>query len=384
MIQVTTVKQVTNAIFVLMTVLTLRIGPAIGQPSHSAGQAPVAPDDVRLMKLPAPLRDQGRLVLIEPDEDKRADLVEVLAEKDAVGALDFLLALLESDPSADVRENIVDELEEVDDPRVNPALERRVLVDSDLDIALAALELLRARSTRPLMRSARAAARQWSGRAGRTEAVGRLAARARSLDDNRARWAAADVLPDAARAFFVEAGGDCRSACSRSATSVTEAKPRSAWRRAMLRYHEQHAFDFAITLGDNFYPSGMDSPSDPRWESWWSALYDPLKIQFYAAFGNHDWNQPNGPAAEILFSQAQSELADAGCVLHLRSGTGAVFCAGYGHHLGGAAALAGRRAGQKPRHVEGGLRAPPDLLGGAARRQQSENRAAAAGAEGSG
>jgi tartrate-resistant acid phosphatase type 5 len=72
---------------------------------------------------------------------------------------------------------------------------------------------------------------------------------------------------------------------------------------AMLRYHQQHSFDFAITLGDNFYPRGMDSPSDPRWDSWWSALYDPLKIQFYAAFGNHDWNQPNGPAAEILFSQ---------------------------------------------------------------------------------
>ena len=47
---------------------------------------------------------------------------------------------------------------------------------------------------------------------------------------------------------------------------------------AMLRYHQQRPFDFAITLGDNFYPAGMDSPTDPRWDTWWSALYDPLKI----------------------------------------------------------------------------------------------------------
>jgi 3',5'-cyclic AMP phosphodiesterase CpdA len=72
---------------------------------------------------------------------------------------------------------------------------------------------------------------------------------------------------------------------------------------AMLQYHRQHPFDFAVTLGDNFYPGGMESPADPRWETWWSALYDPLKIPFYATLGNHDWNQPNSPAAEILFTR---------------------------------------------------------------------------------
>ena len=59
---------------------------------------------------------EGRLILAEPDEDKRADLVEALAERHAVAALDFLLAVLDTDPSADVRENIVDELEEVATP----------------------------------------------------------------------------------------------------------------------------------------------------------------------------------------------------------------------------------------------------------------------------
>ena len=70
-----------------------------------------------------------------------------------IGALDFLLALLDTDPSADVRENIVDELEEVEDPRVDPALRAAGAASIPTsDIALAALELLRAATTTPLMR----------------------------------------------------------------------------------------------------------------------------------------------------------------------------------------------------------------------------------------
>ncbi len=71
---------------------------------------------------------------------------------------------------------------------------------------------------------------------------------------------------------------------------------------AMLRYHRKNPFDFAITLGDNFYPKGMESPSDPRWKTWWDELYDPLGIQFYAALGNHDWGFPDSPAAEVVYT----------------------------------------------------------------------------------
>jgi tartrate-resistant acid phosphatase type 5 len=289
-----------NAIFLLMVVL-MPGGPALPEAQAVAGQVVRAPDDARVAKLPEALREQGRTILAEPDEDKRADLVEELAEKDALGALDFLLVLLETDPSADVRENIVDELEHVDDPRVNPALEHRVLVDRDLDIALAALELLRARATSPLMSllEQRLAVERKSGS---TEAVGRLAL-------EHERWTTVvrgGLLPTffqqpPARFSLKPAGLPIRVLAFGDFGDGSDAQKRVAG--AMLRYHEGHAFDFAITLGDNFYPRGMDSPSDPRWETWWSALYDPLKIQFYAAFGNHDWNQPNGPAAEILFSQ---------------------------------------------------------------------------------
>jgi tartrate-resistant acid phosphatase type 5 len=72
---------------------------------------------------------------------------------------------------------------------------------------------------------------------------------------------------------------------------------------AMLQYHRQRPFDFAITLGDNFYNKGMRSVDDPRWKTWWDQLYDPLGIQFYATLGNHDYGFPQSPEAEVLYSK---------------------------------------------------------------------------------
>ena len=40
-------------------------------------------------------------------------------------------------------------------------------------------------------------------------------------------------------------------------------------------------FDFGLTFGDNFYPSGMTSPDDTRWRDWWESLYGPLGVVFY-------------------------------------------------------------------------------------------------------
>jgi len=286
----------------LMALLTTRTGPVVtAQSSTTGNQVVVSLDDARLMKLPAALREDGRRILAEPDEDRRADLAESLAEKDAIGALDFLLALLDSDPSADVRENVVDELEGIDDPRIDVALERRVLVDPDPDIVLASLELMRARRAWPLMRllEQRLAAER---KGGSSAAVSRFVA-------EQERWTTlvrGGLLPT----FFQSppavfslkpAGSPIRVLAFGDYGDGSDAQKHVA--AAMHRYNEQSRFDFGITLGDNFYPAGMNSPSDPRWDTWWSALYDPLKIEFYASFGNHDWNQSNGPAAEILFAQ---------------------------------------------------------------------------------
>jgi tartrate-resistant acid phosphatase type 5 len=71
---------------------------------------------------------------------------------------------------------------------------------------------------------------------------------------------------------------------------------------AMNRFHAKTPFDFAVTLGDNFYPGGMTGPTDPRWERHFERLYGPMRIRFYPSLGNHDWVLADSPVAEILYS----------------------------------------------------------------------------------
>src|SRR5262249_27210170 len=58
---------------------------------------------------------------------------------------------------------------------------------------------------------------------------------------------------------------------------------------AIRTEHVRRPFDFGITLGDNMYEEGAESPEDPRWKSWWEDVYGPLGLRFYATLGNHDW-----------------------------------------------------------------------------------------------
>lgn len=60
-------------------------------------------------------------------------------------------------------------------------------------------------------------------------------------------------------------------------------------------------FDFGLTFGDNFYPSGMTSTVDTRWRDWWEDLYGPLGITFYPTLGNHEWYSDDGAVAEIAY-----------------------------------------------------------------------------------
>lgn len=47
--------------------------------------------------------------------------------------------------------------------------------------------------------------------------------------------------------------------------------------------------DFAILLGDNFYPAGVSSTDDPQWETKFVVPYADLPFPFYAVLGNHDY-----------------------------------------------------------------------------------------------
>jgi tartrate-resistant acid phosphatase type 5 len=255
----------------------------------------------RARKLPMPLRERAQAALTEQGEGKRGDLVEELIKANPAATLDFALALLEEDPSPVVRAEILDELEKDTDPRVGPALERCLLHDPDPKIAMAALEVLRRRATQPLLELLERRVRVVEA-AGDHEQL-------HILSKEHERWTTVvrgGLLPTFMQQpppvfAAVPADWPVRVLAFGDFGDGSDAQKQVA--TAMLRYHREKRFDFAITLGDNFYSTGMESPEDPRWKTWWSDLYDPLRIPFYATLGNHDWGQPNSPAAEIIFTQ---------------------------------------------------------------------------------
>ena len=53
--------------------------------------------------------------------------------------------------------------------------------------------------------------------------------------------------------------------------------------------HRQSPFQIGLTVGDNFYPSGVSGTSDPLWQKIWVTDYGPLGIPFFASLGNHDY-----------------------------------------------------------------------------------------------
>jgi acid phosphatase len=58
----------------------------------------------------------------------------------------------------------------------------------------------------------------------------------------------------------------------------------------MAKKAEQDPVQFVLTLGDNFYPSGVMSIRDEQWHTKFEEIYDfpSLDVPFYAILGNHD------------------------------------------------------------------------------------------------
>ncbi|MFN0112660.1 MAG: metallophosphoesterase [Blastocatellia bacterium] len=249
--------------------------------------------------LPPALREQGQALLSEKDEKQRATLANELARKDAGGTLEFFLALLDSDPAPGVRNVILDRFGT--QAKLKPALTRLAATDPDAGVAMRALEKLRAQEMRELSRllmQRLELARQTNDSAGWN-----------ALAQEHERWISltrGTMLPAFMRVppvlFSLKpADKPVRLLTLGDFGQGTPAQKQVAG--AMLQAQHKTPFDFALTLGDNFYPVGMESPNDPRWRTWWSELYDPLGLKFYATLGNHDWGHVDSPAAELLYER---------------------------------------------------------------------------------
>jgi 3',5'-cyclic AMP phosphodiesterase CpdA len=63
-------------------------------------------------------------------------------------------------------------------------------------------------------------------------------------------------------------------------------------------------FDAALVLGDNFYHKMPGGVTDPRWQTEFEKMFDPvaLAMPFYVALGNHDY-EGKKPAAELDYAK---------------------------------------------------------------------------------
>ncbi len=253
-----------------------------------------------LAKLPAELRSQAKAMLDQSDERRRAQLAAGLARNKPAELTEFLIAVLAAEQAVSVRLAIVDTLGRYSSPRVREELARLASSDSELRVSLLALERLRwliTEDARDLLGKRLELAR----RSGDQAAISRLQA-------EQERWISlvkGTMLPGFLRvppARFSLKQTDQPIRVLAFGDFGTGSSSQKQVAAAMAEWHRKTPFDFAITLGDNFYSAGMSSPADPRWKILWDELYDPLGIKFYATLGNHDWVMSDSPAAEILYS----------------------------------------------------------------------------------
>lgn len=64
--------------------------------------------------------------------------------------------------------------------------------------------------------------------------------------------------------------------------------------------------DFVVMLGDNIYEDGVSGVTDPQWQAKFETPYQNINLPFYAALGNHDYNDNNLSSS---WSQGPIEVA---------------------------------------------------------------------------
>lgn len=73
--------------------------------------------------------------------------------------------------------------------------------------------------------------------------------------------------------------------------------------KQMGKWATDHPNDFILSLGDNFYPSGVVSEHDPLWHYSYENIYTNFALQWdwYPILGNHDYKAD--PDAQIRYSK---------------------------------------------------------------------------------
>jgi hypothetical protein len=251
----------------LTAMLSLSGLPAVGivqQPSAALKEA--------LAKLRPEDRQTGQAFLSETDVRTRIELAAEFAEAEDAASLEFLIAALDAERSVPVRRALVGFIGGRRDERGVKVLEAVAATDSDAQVTALAkdhVSLYRARQAR--------AAAVRSGRGGPPPA------------DPTPEPV---TLPGASVRFLVIGDfGTCERMNSSSQCIEGSSDPQQTVAKAIAALHGSggtNRFDFGITVGDNFYDSGVAGAGDPRWKHDWEDRYSGLGIRFHASVGNHD------------------------------------------------------------------------------------------------
>jgi tartrate-resistant acid phosphatase type 5 len=297
----------------IIPALLLGLCPAIllAQATRNEGPAKPLPEEI-LKRVSPDYRDPAKnlLTATEPrqaalakmtDDNLNVAIVADLCKKSE--AAPFLLDRLEKEPSARLRSGILTGLKSywASHPEAQAIVEKHITTDPDAEVSVKALETLRQVRMAAMSRllTTRLSTAMNSGDADAKKQLGEAEERWYSLVNGISLPGFLRTPPPV---FSVKpAGQPIRVLAFGDYGTGTAAQTSTA--KAMVAYHQSHPFDFGITLGDNFYSTGMADTTNKRWKTQWEQLYGPMNIPFYATLGNHDWGSSDSPAAEILYSE---------------------------------------------------------------------------------
>lgn len=293
--------------------------PATPVTSTVASQTLQPSEETLLGTLPPDLREAGAAILREKDDEAKEQLLWKLVEEANAPsggyrvppkARQFVIALVDakqcprnSHPCIGL---VSATLKHTHDPLLRQALERWISSHPDSEVAVTALDGLFEVKSNELAQllERRIDLAKATGDSAALRTLGRAQERLGSYGWGVARLPS--FFWDAPPVFSVKlASAPIRVLAISDFGTGDEYQQLPA--DTMLKYHRAHPFDFGITLGDNYQDDGAHSPTDPRWQEYWASHYPQLGIPFYVSFGNHDWGSPDGPAAEILYSQKSAE-----------------------------------------------------------------------------
>jgi hypothetical protein len=291
-------------------------GPAPAQVAGTlATQIPRANEDALLGTLPPGLREAGAAILREKDDEAKEQLIWNLlrAANGPSGGYgvtpkvrQFVIALVDANQCRGKWQPCISRvsatLKETPDPLLRQALERWSSSHPDPEVAVTALDELLEVDSHELSRllQKRIDLAKESGDPAELRTLGRAQERLGSYGWGVARLPS--FFWDTPPVFSVKAGSVPIRVLAISDFG-TGLKEQQLPADSMLKYHRTNHFDFGITLGDNYQDDGAHTPTDSRWQDYWERHYLRLGIPFYVSLGNHDWGSPDGPAAEILYSQ---------------------------------------------------------------------------------